>query len=596
MNTIYITIENLVAALEVPATIVSDNTGYQIEFDFDDAWNAYALKNAVFVWYRDSLPYCQTVPFSGNTVQMPRVPAVNCLYVGVTAGNLQTSTPAMIPCSRSILSSGGEEPEAPTESEYAQLMKLINDMIEHYNNIPVKGVDYFTEEERQEMVAAATEGALSSAAERALEATQEEYAALIARVDNFVTLQEGSTTGDAELMDIRVGYDGHKYANAGEAVRKQMAAVAETAKNFDEVEDVVFETVEIGTGVATINKLNPNTIAQEVYYDVTRYVSELIPCKVGDIIRLYMRKTENGITYASADTLGVVYVDASGATVAPYLSAYASHTIVSHASIPNLVGVKVMVRMLEPTWGGYNPSFTAEDFMVTVNCEPEIVVDNKRAFYPWVEEGEVITEKVNRIEKTREELQAQIDTLENKVDDLPTAEAIAEQQEQVAALNKALFEKVETISTNKFNPNTVVRETIADKASYVSELIPCNVGDIVWTVTGNADGSTAIANHGIYQVKANGSRQYVIANNAYSYKVQDVANTIGVQVIIREENVPYEDRANVMVTVGAEKPTNFSEWVEEGTQTVSRIEKTREELQAQIDELETNADALEAKN
>lgn len=60
----------------------------------------------------------------------------------------------------------------------------------------------------------------------------QKIAVLESRMDTFTELPDGSTTGDAELHDIRVGYNGITYTSAGESVRTQVEELQSNINNI----------------------------------------------------------------------------------------------------------------------------------------------------------------------------------------------------------------------------------------------------------------------------------------------------------------------------------------------------------------------------
>lgn len=108
MKTLHIIVANKVASyLQRDGYIVCGNSDYQIEFSFDSEWDAYARKTARFIWngkYKD-------VEFSGTICPVPVISNSNGLEVGVYAGDISTSTSALISCKKSIRCNSGAVPE-----------------------------------------------------------------------------------------------------------------------------------------------------------------------------------------------------------------------------------------------------------------------------------------------------------------------------------------------------------------------------------------------------------------------------------------------------------------------------------------------------
>lgn len=57
-------------------------------------------------------------------------------------------------------------------------------------------------------------------------------AALQTRMSEFTSLKDGSTTGDAELIDARIGADGTKYPSVGDAIRGQVEQLNDVSVNY----------------------------------------------------------------------------------------------------------------------------------------------------------------------------------------------------------------------------------------------------------------------------------------------------------------------------------------------------------------------------
>lgn len=98
------------------------------------------------------------------------------------------------------------------------------------------------------------------------------------RMDTFTSLSEGSTTGDAELQDIRVGANGVTYPNAGDAVRGQYSQLKEDLDDVSTIaingESVYFYQEHPKGSYYTENV---NLKANQTY---TIYVDSTVNCSV----------------------------------------------------------------------------------------------------------------------------------------------------------------------------------------------------------------------------------------------------------------------------------------------------------------------------
>lgn len=197
METIKIQVAKRIATNLTPAAvIVCDNSGYKVAFTFDEEWEELPERIARFTYQRGGRDLYQEQPFEGNAVEVPKLHDIDLVNIGVYAGDICTTTPAVVLCRRSILK--GDPVEELPASVRASLQRQIGDL------------DDLKTKEKGSLVAAINE----LAARPGGNLTDEQVAAAVAEYLKENPISAGSTAviGAVELLSANWTGSGNLYS------------------------------------------------------------------------------------------------------------------------------------------------------------------------------------------------------------------------------------------------------------------------------------------------------------------------------------------------------------------------------------------------
>lgn len=139
MPTIDIIIRNKTASAVNPPCIVCGNSDYNVKFNFDDEWQAHNNKIGVFAYNRCGEWQSEKVLFEGDTCPVPALHGVRSVWIGVTAGDVRTSTPADVPC-RMGATDFSDTDEPPSADVWGQILAKLDELQTEIDEIKAGGV------------------------------------------------------------------------------------------------------------------------------------------------------------------------------------------------------------------------------------------------------------------------------------------------------------------------------------------------------------------------------------------------------------------------------------------------------------------------
>lgn len=217
------------------------------------------------------------------------------------------------------------------------------------------------------------------------------------RMDNFTSLPDGSTSGDAELTDIRIGADGTKYGSAGEAVREQvLKAKAENDSLKEDLEKEIHSMTSSMIYVEPINIFNKNEV-EDGYRTVDGQLHAANNYKTSNYVKVEEGKT----IYASFGSMRFIVAYDLHKNV---LSDKGSHDACYSYTVPNGVAyikISISIDYLNDTVIAYK-----EADKYTPYFEPYYKIDNKAnvgyvTVTGSIENGQILKTSYNNIKKNK---------------------------------------------------------------------------------------------------------------------------------------------------------------------------------------------------
>ena len=180
------------------------------------------------------------------------------------------------------------------------------------------------------------------------------------RIDNLIALPDGSTTADAELVDIRIGADGITYDSAGDAVRDQFEMVHSTTDSISDKMELItspnlWNPTNVVAGYVNVN----GNRSQSATYNT---LANPIPVTPGDIVRFF----GGSPTFGNVNARFICAYDSSGDPVTASGSSSDIHSYTVPAGITSII-----------------PSIiaTVQNVMITINNIPTVYVAYYDPYY-----------------------------------------------------------------------------------------------------------------------------------------------------------------------------------------------------------------------